>query len=89
MRDVINGLLMREGAGRNLRLTEQERSRILALVKQLPAFEVGAGCGNAGGSRVRQRLLGIDGFCGHLSHLLFNEAFDFTDGKRYQDTECT
>ncbi|GHO86313.1 helix-turn-helix domain-containing protein [Dictyobacter formicarum] len=32
----INGLGMREGAGRKPRLTEQERSRILALVKQPP-----------------------------------------------------
>jgi len=32
----INGLGMREGAGRKPRLTELERSRILALVKQPP-----------------------------------------------------
>src|SRR5437667_6363414 len=32
----IPGLGMREGAGRKPRLTEQERSRILALVKQAP-----------------------------------------------------
>jgi transposase len=32
----VNGLGMREGAGRKPRLTEQERSRILALVKQPP-----------------------------------------------------
>jgi transposase len=32
----VNGLGMREGAGRKPRLTEQERSRILALVKQAP-----------------------------------------------------
>ncbi|GHO86305.1 helix-turn-helix domain-containing protein [Dictyobacter formicarum] len=32
----INGLGMREGAGRKPRLSEQERSRILALVKQPP-----------------------------------------------------
>nr|WP_307813476.1 IS630 family transposase [Ktedonobacter sp. SOSP1-52] len=32
----INGLGMREGAGRKPRLTEQERSRILALAKQPP-----------------------------------------------------
>ncbi|HEX4207121.1 MAG TPA: helix-turn-helix domain-containing protein [Ktedonobacteraceae bacterium] len=32
----INGLGMREGAGRKPRLTEQERSRILALVKLPP-----------------------------------------------------
>src|SRR5258708_36327563 len=32
----ISGLGMREGAGRKPRLTEQERSRILALVKQPP-----------------------------------------------------
>ncbi|EFH84591.1 helix-turn-helix domain-containing protein [Ktedonobacter racemifer] len=32
----INGLGMREGAGRKPRLTEQERSRILALVKRPP-----------------------------------------------------
>ena len=32
----INGLGMREGAGRKPRLTEQERSRILALVRQPP-----------------------------------------------------
>lgn len=32
----INGLGMREGAGRKPRLTEMERSRILALVKQSP-----------------------------------------------------
>jgi transposase len=32
----INGLGMREGAGRKPRLTEQERSRILALVKYPP-----------------------------------------------------
>lgn len=32
----INGLGMREGGGRKPRLTEQERSRILALVKQPP-----------------------------------------------------
>jgi transposase len=32
----INGLGMREGAGRKPRLTEQKRSRILALVKQPP-----------------------------------------------------
>lgn len=32
----VNGLGMREGAGRKPRLTEQERSRILALVKQTP-----------------------------------------------------
>jgi transposase len=32
----VNGLGMREGAGRKLRLSEQERSRILALVKQPP-----------------------------------------------------
>ena len=32
----ISGLGMREGAGRNPRLTERERSRILALVKQPP-----------------------------------------------------
>src|ERR1700730_8983752 len=32
----INGLGMREGAGRRPRLTELERSRILALVKQSP-----------------------------------------------------
>ena len=45
----ISGLGMREGAGRKPRLTEQERSRILALVKQPPAFEVRAVCGNPGG----------------------------------------
>jgi len=32
----VNGLGMREGAGHKPRLTEQERSRILALVKQPP-----------------------------------------------------
>lgn len=32
----MNGLGMREGAGRKPRLTEQERSRILALAKQPP-----------------------------------------------------
>src|SRR5258708_3477259 len=32
----INGLGIREGAGRKPRLTEQERSRILALAKQPP-----------------------------------------------------
>ncbi|GHO63403.1 hypothetical protein KSC_022950 [Ktedonobacter sp. SOSP1-52] len=32
----VNGLGMREGAGRKPRLTEQERSRILALAKQPP-----------------------------------------------------
>jgi hypothetical protein len=32
----ISGLGMREGAGRKPRLSEQERSRILALVKQPP-----------------------------------------------------
>ena len=32
----VNGLGMREGAGRKPRLTEHERSRILALVKQPP-----------------------------------------------------
>ncbi len=32
----VNGLGIREGAGRKPRLTEQERSRILALVKQPP-----------------------------------------------------
>jgi transposase len=32
----INGLGMKEGAGRKPRLTEHERSRILALVKQSP-----------------------------------------------------
>lgn len=32
----INGLSMREGAGRKPRLTEQERSQILALAKQPP-----------------------------------------------------
>ena len=32
----IAGLLMRPGSGRKPRLTEQERSRILALVKQAP-----------------------------------------------------
>jgi transposase len=32
----INGLGMREGAGRKPRLTEQERSRVLVLVKQPP-----------------------------------------------------
>ena len=32
----VNGLGMREGAGRKPRLTEQERSRILTLVKQPP-----------------------------------------------------
>jgi transposase len=32
----VNGLGMREGVGRKPRLTEQERSQILALVKQAP-----------------------------------------------------
>ncbi|GHO99830.1 hypothetical protein KSF_098780 [Reticulibacter mediterranei] len=41
----VNGLGMREGAGSKPRLTEVERSQILALAKQPAAFEVGAVCG--------------------------------------------
>ena len=35
-REGVAGLLMRPGSGRKPRLTEQERSRILALAKQAP-----------------------------------------------------
>ena len=35
-RDGVAGLLMRPGSGRKPRLTERERSRMLALVKQAP-----------------------------------------------------
>ena len=35
-REGVAGLGMRPGSGRKPRLTEQERSRILALVKQVP-----------------------------------------------------
>jgi len=47
----ISSLGMREGAGRKPRLSEQERSRILALVKQQPPGRRVAVCGNPGSPR--------------------------------------